>query len=68
MPKNLKSQAEGCCVIKDDNANNCDLTTEQKCSFDGGKFYKDDLRCAKANCRGWNCKPTYNYAKDDFSG
>lgn len=67
-PKNLKLQVEGCCVIKEKNLDNCELTSEQDCSINGGKFYKDDLRCAKADCRDGNCRSTYDYVKDDFSG
>lgn len=67
-PKNLKSDAEGCCVVKEQNSDTCELTDEKACSSNGGKFYKDDFRCAKADCANWSCRSTYNYVKDDFSG
>ncbi|MBI2654563.1 hypothetical protein HYX02_07210 [Candidatus Woesearchaeota archaeon] len=67
-PKNLKTDAEGCCVRKEGDVDNCGLTNEKECKSSNGVFYKNDFRCAKANCNNWGCKSTYNYAKDDFSG
>lgn len=64
---NLKTDAEGCCVLGI-NDGNCELISESQCSSKNGKFYKDDFRCAKAKCSKWDCKSTYNYVNDDFSG
>ncbi|MBI3035646.1 hypothetical protein HYY71_04970, partial [Candidatus Woesearchaeota archaeon] len=64
---NLKSEAEGCCV-SGSNMDKCDLTTEGQCRTTNGQFYKNDFRCSKSRCSNWDCKSTYNYVKDDFSG
>lgn len=62
--KNIKQDIEGCCISGDD----CQFITEQECSSTSGEFYKNDFRCSQSYCHNLNCKSTYNYTADDFSG
>lgn len=65
--ENFKTEAEGCC-ISGSGQNNCELTSQKQCTLQNGKFYKRDFRCSQGKCSNWDCKSTYNYVTDDFSG
>ncbi len=58
---NFQFSVEGCC--KTDFS--CGPTTKQECA---GQFNQGDISCLQTGCKNLNCKSTYNYENDDFSG
>jgi hypothetical protein len=58
---NFQFSVEGCCKTNF----GCKSTTKQECT---GQFNQGDISCSQTSCKNLECKKTYNYENDDFSG